>query len=72
MAMHTRHWIFGIGLPILGAVQAALMGQATGTEAEAAQAATTQFSVWIAMAVQIGVGIADWVKNNNKPPAIPA
>lgn len=66
MTMHTRHWIFGIGLPIMGAVQAALMGFASPDEASMVQATQAQFSVWIGMAIQVGIGVLDWVKNNNK------
>lgn len=66
MTMHTRHWIFGIGLPIMGAAQAAIMGFATPDETAMAQAAQAQFSIWISMAVQVGIGIVDWIKNNNK------
>lgn len=71
MTMHTRHWIFGIGLPVMGAAQILLMSLATPGEAEAAQQATSQFSIWIGMAVQMIIGVADWIKNNNKqnPPS---
>jgi len=66
MTMHTRHWIFGIGLPIMGAAVAALYGVATPDEATAAQASQTQFGLWIAMAIQLAIGVADWIKNNGK------
>ena len=66
MTMHTRHWIFCIGLPIMGAAQAALMGFASPDEAAMVQANQAQFSIWIGMAVQLGLGILDWIKNSGK------
>lgn len=49
------------------AASAALYGFADANEQAAADAANAQFGIWISMAVQLAVGVADWVRNNGKP-----